>query len=580
MNSSDKNWKFLKGWEGQKPKEEYSKWLLSVLGNRGLKTEQEISSFLKSDYEELLSPDQFSGLIAAAERIVEAKKNQETVFVYGDYDVDGITSTALMFDVLNKIGIQKVETYIPHREDEGYGLNEKAVAEIAKKGAKLIITVDCGITSKEIIDASGLDFIVCDHHEIIPEKLPKKAILVHPKLVEKGTEKQDFAACGMAFFLARGIQEKFPQDFPKGHEKWLLDLVALATICDVVPLVGQNRILTKWGLLVLSKTKRIGLLELMKIAGVDLESINTYSVGFLLGPRINASGRMDHAKKALELLLTKDKYQGIKIAVELNKLNQERQQLCERILEEAKSEVESKDKKDQQIYLLSSKNWPRGVVGIIASKLTDYYSRPVIIFENDGAVHHGSARSIDGFDITEALSECQDYLLKYGGHAKAAGLSLMDEHFVMLEEKLISIAKNRIKTEDLRPVITIETGIKVEEINDAMLSTLEELEPFGFGNSTPVFAILGATINDAKKVGKEGEHLKFGVKKEESSVKNRVGGGVQTMTKKETISAIAFNYPIELDLKKNYDLAFTLKYNIWNNRKSIDMRIIDIKESK
>lgn len=578
MDALGKKWKFLSGWEGNKPQGDWPKWLISVLGNRGLKSEQEISSYLESNYEELLLPEQFLGVKEAVERIIEAKKNQEKIVVYGDYDVDGITATALMLEVLNKIGIQNVESYIPHREEEGYGLNEKAVAELEKSGTTLIVTVDCGITSKEIIEKSMIDFIVCDHHEIIPDKLPQKAIIVHPKLVKKGVEKQDFAACGMAFFLALGIQEKFPKEFPVGQEKWLLDLVALATICDVVPLIGQNRILAKWGLLVLAKTKRIGLLELMKIAGVETESLSAYSVGFLLGPRLNAAGRLDHAKKALELLLTNDKYQGIKIAVELNKLNQERQQLCERILEEAKMEIENSEKKSRLIYLLVNKDWPRGVVGIIASKLTDYYSRPVIVFEDDGQVCHGSARSIDDFDITGALGECEACLLKFGGHAKAAGLSVSTDNFEVLEEKLLKIAKDKIKEEELRPVVTIDAEIKPEEIDEKMLELISQMEPFGFGNHTPIFAILGAEIADIKRVGQKSEHLKFNLKPKERNQKE-ANGGVQTLVKTEKLAAIAFNNQMEINIKKKYDLAFSLRYNVWNNRKSIEMRIIDIKES-
>lgn len=343
MGQTTKKWKVLSSGK-EKAILGLPKWLISVLSNRGLKSEQKISSYLEPKYEDLADSKTFLNVTDAVKRIAEAKEKQEKIVVYGDYDVDGITATALMFEVLSKIGIQKIETYIPHREEEGYGLNQKALDEIITGGANLIITVDCGISSDELIagaKAKNVDVIVCDHHEIDAKRLPKDAIILHPNLVLKGTDPSNLSACGMAFFLAKALQKEFPEEFPQGQEKWLLDLVALATICDVVPLVGQNRILAKFGLKVLEKTKRVGIQELMRVSGVKPEEVSSYAVGFLLGPRLNAAGRLEHAKKALELLLTKDKNQAILIASDLNKLNAERQQMCDKILDEAKAEIES-----------------------------------------------------------------------------------------------------------------------------------------------------------------------------------------------------------------------------------------------
>lgn len=559
MGQNEKNWKFPQ--EGKiSAISGYPKWLVLLLSERGINSEQQISSFLKPKYEELLSPVSFINVSEAVDRIIKAREKNEKVVIYGDYDVDGITSTALLFEALNKIGIQNIETYIPHREEEGYGLNQEAVVEIIKNKTDIIISVDCGITSKEIIDSAGIDFIVVDHHEIVPEKLPRKAIIIHPKMVKKNTEPQELSACGMAFFLAKALYEKYPKEIPKGQEKWLLDLAALATICDVVPLTGQNRILSHFGLLVLSKTKRVGLLELAKKAQTDLKDINAYTVGFILGPRINAAGRLAHAKKALQLLLMESQKEAEILASELNDLNLKRQKLCEKILDEAEAEIENSGEKDHEIFLISNKNWPRGVVGIIASRLADSYSRPVIVFEDDGKMHHGSARSTAGFDITAALAECEECLERFGGHAKAAGVTVKAEHFVVFKKKLLSIAKDKIKTEDLVPEIGIDTVIKEEEINDEMLAWIGKLEPFGFGNSTPVFAILSAEIENIKKVGSAGEHLKLNLKK-------------------SGLSAILFGNSYEIDPQKKYDLAFGLRYNYWNQRKSIELRIIDMRRS-
>lgn len=563
MEQMSKKWKILPGFKGDNKKHDIPEWLLDILANRGIKTDKEIKGYLEPNYESLLPFDSFLNMKDAVDRIKVAKEKNEKIVVYGDYDVDGICSTALVFEILSKIGIQNIETYIPHREDEGYGLNVEAIDELAKEGAKLIVAVDCGITAKEqIAHAKGkdIDVIVCDHHEIDKDKLPKDAILVHPAMVKKGINHEPLCACGMAFFLARAIQDEFKVEYPLGQEKWLLDLVALATICDVVPLIGQNRILAKYGLQVIEKTKRVGITELMKASGVRPDEVSSYAVGFLLGPRINAAGRLEHAKKALELLLTRDAKRATEIAGDLSKLNIERQKMCDKILTEAKGEIESSDKKEHEIYLLSNKNWPRGVVGIIASKLSDSYSRPVIVFEDDGETLHGSARSIESFDITNALSECEEHIVKFGGHARAAGLTVANDKFVLFSDMLLKVAKGKIKKEDLRPEIYIDTKIDEKDISDEMIETISAMEPFGFGNHNPTFLIEGTSIESAKKVGAGGEHLKFVL----------AGSG---------IAAIFFGTKMEISPKSKYDIVLSLRYNFWNQRKSIEARVIDLKEA-
>lgn len=568
MAKIEKKWKILPGWNG-KGVNGYDKWLLSILANRGVNSEKEIKEYLEPDYKKLYRPDVFLGIGEIAERIIRARDNGERVVIYGDYDVDGVTSTALVFDLLRSIGIKNLETYIPHREEEGYGLNQEAVSGLIKKKTNLIITVDCGVTSKEIIDtnAGQVDFIVIDHHEILEEKLPQKALILHPSRLADDTgqlARPSLSACGMAFFLALKMTEIAESQYRPGQEKWLLDLVALSTICDVVPLVGQNRILAKYGLLVLSKTKRVGLEALAKVASVKLAAVSAYEVGFLLGPRINAAGRLEHAKKSLELILTTSKPEAMKIAAELNNINQERQQLCEKILIEAKAEIESSNKKNHEIFLLSNKNWPRGVVGIIASKLTDAYSRPVIVFEHGDGEHHGSARSIEALDITESLAECEDCLIKFGGHAKAAGLSVADEKWVLFNDRLLEIVRGKITQEDLVPIIKIDTEIEEADISDETLEKISRLEPFGFGNSNPVFMLKGVAVEGVNRVGQAKEHLKF-------KIKNQGGGD---------IGCISFSDETPLKDGDTVDLAGTLRYNIWNDRKSIEFRALDIKISK
>jgi single-stranded-DNA-specific exonuclease len=563
MVQKEKNWKFLPGWEKKKPKGDLPLWFLNILASRGLKNEKEIEAFLHPKYEDLMDPDSFTGMKEAVEIVARAKEENWKVTVYGDYDVDGVTSTALMHDVLKKIGIKEVETYIPHREAEGYGLNKEALTEIFSGGTKLLVSVDCGIGSGDLIAEFKGDerhFLVVDHHEIDAKKLPKDIAIIHPELTKKGVTPQKLSAAGIGFYLALALQKHFPEKFLPGQEKWLLDLVSLSTIADVMPLAGQNRILAKYGLKVLEKTKRIGLKELYKVASIDPSDISAYSVGFLIAPRLNAAGRLEHAKVALDLLLTNDPKEAVRLAGELNRFNVERQKLCERILTEAIAEIEGSDKKEHEIFLLSNKNWPRGVVGIIAGRLAESYARPVIVFEHDQEGHHGSARSVGDFDITAALSECEGCLERFGGHAKAAGLSVSDEKFVVFSDKILEITRKRIKKSDLVKEIKIDTEITEKEITDEAVDYISQMEPFGYGNTTPVLAVKKASVASVKMVGADQNHLKF-------------------QLKDSGLSGIFFNQSEKLDEKKQYDIAFNLKYNVWNNRKTIDLRVVDIRKS-
>lgn len=565
MTKTELKWKLATG--NSKPAKKISKlplWFLQILTARGLDSEQAIGDFLSPDYDKIASPESFLHLEEAVVRIKQAREGQERVVVYGDYDVDGITATAVVYETLSKIGIQNVESYIPHREEEGYGLNSEALTEIAKNGATLVIAVDCGITSGTLLNVrEDLDFIVIDHHTIDEEKLPKKGVILHPSLTVGG-EIYHLSAAGMAFIFALGLQRAFPEEILPGQEKWLLDLVALSTICDIVPLTGTNRLLAHFGLIVLNKTKREGLKALMEVSGVETGTADAYTVGFLIGPRLNAAGRLESAQTALRLLLTKDKKEATELAHELNRLNSDRQLLCQRIVDEAQQQAEAGDS-EAPIHLLSDKDWPRGVVGIVASRIADYYNRPAIIFEDDGEFHHGSARSVEGLNIMDLLSETSDYLVKYGGHAKAAGLTVSHEHFVLFKEKLLALADEKIKEVELERELIIDAEIKPEEIDDRAMELLGKMEPTGFGNKRPILMISGAEIGDVKRVGKGKEHLKFNLKVSADSPGN--------------LSAVAFSEPREIEPGKKYDLAFTLKYNIWNNHRSIDLRIADFREA-
>lgn len=542
---------------------------------------KEIENFLDPDYESNLhDPFLLKDMDKAVERILKAIQNKEKICVYGDYDVDGITATALLSDLFEKLETDFM-TYIPSRHDEGYGLNHDAIDEIAKQGVKLIITVDCGVRSFEEIDYANslkVNVIVTDHHELQNQKsktknqrhrpkiiklelnIPNAVATINPKRPDCKYPFKDLAGVGVAFKLASAVLTK-GQSLSKGWGKWMLDLVALGTVCDVVPLIGENRVLVKYGLKVLAKTKREGLKALIKSAGLKPEGLTSHNLGFHIGPRLNAAGRLEHAKTSLDLLLTNDLQKAETDAFKLSKLNKERQDLTDKILNEAKAVIESEDG-NQKIYLLKNKNWPSGVVGIVASKLVDFCGKPVLLMEEGKSESKGSARSIKNFNIIGALSECEEFLVKYGGHKKAAGFTVKNEHFLLLNDKLIEIADEKISEEGLVPEIVIDGEIEIEEIDGNLGDYIKKLEPFGLSNFQPIFILKNANIKNAALVGNEKNHLKLVFEK----------------TGKE-LSGICFNYGTELGFKNGdkADIIFTITENEWSGRVSLEAKVIDMR---
>lgn len=570
----NRNYQITKRWNVQKEVKPFETTLFStnfakLLAQRGLKSEAEVLDFIKPKYEALSDPFDLPDMQQAVDVILAVVKTGEKIAIYGDYDVDGITATAVLADFFRKIGVETVN-YIPSRVDEGYGLNTDALKQLAKEGVKLVITVDCGSTSIDVIkDANelGLSVVVTDHHVLKEEKgkivLPPSAAVVNPKRLPTSSPLYELAGVAVAFYLVRALMTNFKENYALGQEKWLLDLVALGTICDVVPLTGENRILAKYGLSVLSKTKRIGLVTLAKIAEVSLEFVDSYKVGFLLGPRLNAAGRIEHAKAALSLILTDDKDEAEKLAVALDELNKYRQELTEKIVTEAREMIE-KDGKKQKIYLLSSKHWPAGVVGIVASRLAEEYGRPMLIMEEVGDELKGSARSIKSFNIIEALTEAGELFTNFGGHAFAAGFKLDKDKFILLNEKLIAIAGKKITEEDLQPEINVDLTIDNKDIDQKFIEELTLLEPYGRENGKPLFLIQKAKIAEARLVGTPAVHLKLKIQQGATP-----------------LAGIAFGYGEKLDLNVGdlYDLVVTVEINEWNNRKTPEFRLIDLMKS-
>ncbi len=569
-----------------KPKQQKKKWTLrkefpkdylegadfsdlekQLLFNRGIRDETEAEDFLNPKYESLHDPFLMLGMTEAVKRIKAVKPKGEKVVIYGDYDVDGITATAILYNVLNGLGI-KTDYYIPKRDSEGYGVNRDALDEIAGQGANLVITVDCGVTAVDEVEYAkkqGLDIIITDHHSLRLEngkEILPKTIVINPKQKSCKYPFKELAGAGIAFKLAQALYKEFPDILQTGQEKWLLDLAALGTVCDVVPLTGENRILAYFGIKVLARTRRVGLQKLTEAGGSKPGEVDSYKIGFQIGPRLNAAGRLETAEKSIQLLLTEDENEARMLSLELNKLNVERQDLTQKILAEAISEVEKKGEK-AKLYLLKGENWPSGVVGIVASKLTERYFKPVIVCEDMGEECKGSARSPECFNIIEALEEASEYLVRYGGHARAAGITVKKEHFVLLENKLLEISDGKISEEDLVGEYIIDTDIQLDKINRETFEFIKKLGPFGMGNPMPLFVSRGVSIDSHKKVGKEGEHMKLVLSDGESKV-----------------NGIYFSFTGDgRDLTQKMDILYRISENEWGGRKSYEMRCIALKES-
>ena len=570
----NRNYQIDKRWEIKQPgkvftSDKFSEDFIRLLTTRGISSEAEALKFINPKYEDLSDPLTIPDMNLAVETIVKAVSKKEKIAIYGDYDVDGVTATALLCDFFHNVGVETVP-YIPSRADEGYGLNIEAIETLAKQDIKLIITVDCGSTSlDEIARANklGMRVVVTDHHVLKVDAgkivLPAAAAVINPKRLGLESPLYELAGVAVAFYLIRALMTHFADIYAVGQEKWLLDFVALGTICDVVPLKGENRILANWGLKVLAKSRRKGIIALAKAAEVNLDVVDSYKVGFLLGPRLNAAGRIEHALSALRLLLTDSHEEAEKLASDLDELNKMRQELTERIVTEAKEFID-KDGARQKIYLLSQKDWPAGVVGIVASRLAEEYGRPMLVMEDLGAELKGSARSIKNFNIIEALAECGDLLSHYGGHAYAAGFRLSKDKFVLLNDKLIQISEDKIKATDLEPEISIDMEILNKNVIQKFLDELTLLEPYGRENGKPVFLIKGAKIADARLVGTPAVHLKL--------VIEQAG---------QTLAGIAFGYGEALDMIPGdiFDFVVTLDTNEWNNRKTPEFRLIDLKHA-
>lgn len=482
--------------------------LAAILLARGLGEASAAESFLSPSLDDLHDPFLLPDLEPAADRVVHALESNEPILVHGDYDADGITAAALLVRFLSTLGAN-VHYYLPHRFEDSYGLSERAVRQSAGV-AGLIIAADCGVRDHDAVAcacAQDQDVIVVDHHEP-GESLPEGALVVDPKREDATYPERELAAVGLAFKLASGVCEKLGLS-QKSLQRAFLDLVAIGTITDVSPLVGENRTMTSVGLSLLPYTRKVGLQVLMELCELG-ETVTAQDVAFRIGPRLNAVGRMADATDALELLLTDDEMEARKKALHLDSLNSQRRSEQDAIFRQAVAMIESEvDLERDRVVVLAKQGWHRGVVGIVASKVLEHTGLPTLLIAVEGPTARGSARSIEGFDVSEALGRCTDLLERFGGHSLAAGCELSAERVAELRERLNEIGRATIADADLRPAVAIDAEVELPEIDQGLVRQLERLQPCGAANPEPLLATRNLRVLQSRTVGAAGRHLKM-----------------------------------------------------------------------
>ena len=539
---------------------EISELLSAVLVNRNIIEDEDVKLFLNPTRNDFHDPYLMPDMKQAVDRIIKAIENNEKTIIYGDYDVDGITSITVLTRFLKERGLD-VSSYIPNRLDEGYGLNKDAIKNIADEGYKLIITVDCGISGTEEVDYAyslGMEVIVTDHHEPL-EELPKALAVIDCKRKDSKYPFNSLAGVGVAFKLAQAIGIRLNLE-EKEYLKFL-DIVCIGTISDIVPLIDENRVIAKLGLKLVEQTRSPGVKALLNAAAY--KEVNSNTVSFGIAPRINACGRMGHERDALDLFLTENIVEANRITEKLNEYNKKRQEIEKRMFEEAVQKIETENIKEKNAIVLGGEDWHHGVIGIVASKITELYYKPSILICFEGDEGKGSGRSISGFDLHAALCSSSNYLEKYGGHEMAVGLSLKKEMFEEFKANFEKLAEEA-HTEEFVPVIKIDKEINLKDITIDNVKGLNLLEPFGESNKTPVFIYKNLRIDSIRALS-EGKHLKLTLKD---------GNTI--------INAIGFNmggYSEEYLIGDKIDVVGILEINSFNGIESVQINMRDIRKS-
>lgn len=551
-----------------------------ILKKRGITADKK-AIFLSPEYDARHDPFLLPDMQVAVDRLVQARKQQERITIYGDYDIDGLTATTLLLDTFGSFGFEHVTAFIPNRFTEGYGLTVDAIERIAADGAQLIVTVDCGsLSHREIARAKelGVDVIVTDHHNVAAEQPPAVAVINpkrllqdHPNEYEQFILKSesslagtlypflDLPGVGVAFKLVQALQTELDGLEP-GQEKWLLDLVALGTVCDVVTLVDENRTHVFWGLKVLARTRRPGLKALMAVSGVRPETVNARSLGFGLGPRMNASGRLETAQYALDMLTATDSFKALELARKLDDMNKTRRRDQDEIFKEALLQAESYV--DDPVLVVSATGWNHGIVGIVAAKLLERFQKPTFVLSEDGEETKGSARSFGDFSAADAIRAADDLITKGGGHKLAAGVTLPTKNVDAFRRRVNQFyAEKQLRNQAALLLPIADTDAALEEVTEQLIDELSQLEPFGNGNPQPVLRTEKLVVVGTRRMGESGQHLKL-----------KVTEGDQA------IELLAFNAPEHFFVEIGATICawYNPELNEWQGRRSVEGRLLHL----
>lgn len=554
-----------------------------ILNSRGLDTAERQQLFLNPDYDlsrhdPFLLPD----MDRAVERLAAARGAQEKITIYGDYDIDGLTASTLLIDAFEGFGFEQVDVFIPNRFVEGYGMTVEAVEKIAATGTTLIVTVDCGsLSEEEIIRAGelGVDVIVTDHHNVAPVQPPAAAVINPKRLLQDFPDEYegyslkkdsprrgeiypflDLAGVGVAFKLVQALQTRL-DGLAEGHEKWLLDLVALGTVCDIVTLVDENRASVYWGLKVMSRTRRPGLRALMAVSGVEPHKVSARSLGFALGPRMNAAGRLETAQYALDMLRASSPRVAIEKAQLLDEMNRDRRAEQDQIFKEAVIQAEAFS--HDPVLVVSGAGWSHGIIGIVAAKLLEKFKKPTFVLEEMGEEAKGSARSFGDFSAADAIRAAEDVITKGGGHAMAAGVTLPTKNIAKFRKKVNEFYREqKLSNQQSLLLPKADTEAQLADFTEGLIEQISSLEPFGNGNSEPVFQVSEVAVTGVRRMGSEAQHVKLTLR-----------GADDT-----TLQALAFNAP-ESFFREPGDIVtvwLQLGINEWNGRRTVEGRLLHL----
>lgn len=535
--------------------------LAKLLCQRNIETFEEAKMFFRPSLDDLYDPFLMKDMDLAIRRIEEAISNDEFILIYGDYDVDGTTSVSLLYSYLSTL-TPKIATYIPDRYDEGYGVSLKGIDFAEDNGFSLVIALDCGIKALNQVayaKEKNIDFIICDHHKP-GEKLPDAFAILNAKRKDCEYPFKELCGCGVGFKLIQALASK--KDTPIEELVPYLDLVATAIAADIVPIVDENRVLTYFGLQVINERPRNGIKALLH--QVKKTELTITDVVFIIAPRINAAGRIKHGNAAVELLIESNYEDALSYAQEIESFNVNRRELDTKITEEALYQIRKNKEEDRFTTVVYDKNWHKGVIGIVASRLTETYYRPTLVFTKSGDKLAASARSVKGFDVYNALQACEEHLIQFGGHKYAAGLTLKPENYEAFKSKFEAVVQTSIDPELLEPEITIDTELEFTEITPKFFRILKQLAPFGPQNMKPVFVSRNVRDNGyGKQVGSDKSHLKLSLFQGDNT---------------QTINAIGFGLGNKIDdIHNGFDVVYTIDENEWNGYKSLQLVLKDLK---